>query len=112
MKKEINLTDNQAGFLLDYFFKNEEFAGWANIATKLLTKGNCIVAGKKCIWKGGIGNFIQTEEADFIDCIQYTFDLEYFLSSEWFKEIHNGYIAELSIEKQRLEDKYNEIIKL
>jgi|SRR6187402_854634 len=113
MKKEINLTSNQLTFLLEYFFKNESYAGWRSIATKLLDNGNCIVAGKDCIWKGGVGNFIKTKEAeDLIDCCEYIFDLEYFLSSEWFKEIHSEYTSELAKEIRSIEYKYHEIIKL
>jgi hypothetical protein len=88
-----NLTDNQINFLLEYFFENEKYAGWKNIATELLKNGSCIVAGTECIWIGGIGNFIKTEKAEkYIGCILYTFDLEYFLSSEYYKEISNNYI--------------------
>jgi hypothetical protein len=34
-----NLTEYQAEFLLDKFFKNYEHAGWKSIATKLLKNG-------------------------------------------------------------------------
>lgn len=101
----MKLTENQKEFLLNYFFKNESFAGWKSIATKLLDNGSCIVAGNDCIWKGGIGNFIRTEEAeDAVDCIKYSFAINYFLSSEWFKQIHNSYIVQLAqkrIQQQR-----------
>jgi hypothetical protein len=86
----ITLSDYQKTFLLDYFFKNEKHSGWKNIATKLLDTGECIVAGKECIWVGGIGNFIKIEEAkDAVDCDLYKFDLEYFFTSEWYKGIRN-----------------------
>ncbi len=108
-----SLTDNQIEFLLQYFFKNEAFAGWKNIATKLLINGSCIVAGNDCIWKGGIGNFIQTDETDdAIGCVKYSFNLDDFLSSEWFKEIHISYIAQLAQEKRNIEEKYNDITRL
>ena len=55
MKK---LTEHQINFLLK-FFENKEYSGWKNIATKLIETGSCIVAGDKCIWNGGIGNFIK-----------------------------------------------------
>lgn len=107
------LTENQKNFLLNYFFKNEEFAGWKNIATLLLDKGSCIVAGKRCIWCGGIGNFIKTKNAEnAIDCLLYEFDLEYFLSSEWYKRIRNDYIFILSDKKNRVECEYKEICDL
>lgn len=107
------LTENQINFLLEYFFKTEKFAGWKSIATKLLNTGNCIVAGKKPIWIGGIGNFIKTKEAEnAIDCLLYEFDLEYFLSSEWYKEISIQYIAILASKKRQIETEYNDICEL
>ena len=110
MKK---VTDYQRNFLLNYFFKNEAFAGWKNIANKLLDNGYCIVAGHECIWKGGIGNFIKTEEAEeFIGCVKYVFDLEYFLTSEWYKQISKSYISELYTKKRQLELEHDEICDL
>jgi len=110
MKK---LTDKQKSYLLEYFFKNEHFPGWKNIATSLLEKGKCIVAGKECIWKGGIGNFIKTkEEESLFDCLEYEFDLDLFLSSEWCKEIANLHISDLLEKKLELEQKYKEICDL
>lgn len=107
------LTENQISFLLEYFFKAEEFAGWKNIATKLLNTGSCIVAGKKCIWIGGIGNFIKTKDAEnAVDCLLYEFDLEYFLSSAWYNEISNQYISILSDKKRRIEAEYDDICNL
>jgi hypothetical protein len=107
------LTENQKNFLLEYFFKLEEFAGWKNIATELLNSGHCIVAGKNCIWRGGIGNFIKTKNAENgIDCLLYEFDLEHFLSSEWYKEISNLYIAMLSNKKKQIEIEYKDICNL
>jgi len=61
------LTEIQKEFLLKNFFTNENYAGWRSIATKLLTTGKCIVPGSKCIWHGGIGNFIKTAEAEDAD---------------------------------------------
>ena len=79
------LTDNQFIFLLKLFENNN--AGWKSIATRLIKNGFCIVAGNNDIWVGGIGNFIKTNENDnFIDCLEYTFNLEEFLNSAWYKE--------------------------
>jgi hypothetical protein len=109
MKK---LTDYQKEFLLTYFFKNEVYPNWKNIATKLLENGSCIVAGERCIWHGGIGNFIKTKVANnAIGCLLYEFDLEYFLSSAW-KEIRICYIAELSSKKRGIETELNDICDL
>lgn len=107
------LTKNQKEFLLNYFFKNEEFNGWNNVATKLLNNGKCIVAGDKCIWNGGIGNFIKTEDTeDAVDCLLYTFDLEHFLTSKWYKDISKEYISILSAKKRDIELEYNDITNL
>jgi len=107
------LSEYQKNFLLDYFFKNEKYVGWKSIATKLLETGQCIVAGKECIWIGGIGNFIKTEEAkDAIDCTLYKFDLEYFFTSEWYREIRNSYASILASKKQEIEQECEEIANL
>jgi hypothetical protein len=108
-----NLTDNQIEFLLNYFFKNEKYAGWKGIATTLIQYGECIVVGDECIWVGGIGNFIHTStDKRAIGCLLYEFDLEYFLNSEWFKEIQNSYINNLSVKKREIEQQYEDIINL
>ena len=36
------ITDNQKEFLLEYFFKNEKYAGWRNIAIKLIEEGHML----------------------------------------------------------------------
>lgn len=107
------LSDYQKNFLLDYFFKNEKYAGWKSIATKLLETGQCTVAGKDCIWIGGIGNFIKTEEAkDAVDCTLYKFDLEYFFTSEWYRQIRNDYASILSSKKREIEQECEEIANI
>ena len=107
------LTDYQKNFLLENFFKNEKYAGWKNIATKLLETGKCIVAGKECIWNGGIGNFIKTEEAkDAVDCTLYEFDLEYFLTSDWYREIKIEYAYILASKKREVEQECEEIANI
>jgi hypothetical protein len=111
--KTRKLTDYQKEFLLEYFFLNEKYAGWKNIASTLIEAGTCIVAGNECIWKGGIGNFIKIEEAKHtVGCVLYIFDLEYFLSSEWYKEISNQYILLLSDKKRNIIQEYEEITNL
>ena len=81
------LKKYQKEFLLNTFFKNEDFPGWKNIATKLLENGSCIVAGNDCIWKGGISYYIKTNQTDnFIDCLEYVFDFETFKQSDLYKE--------------------------
>jgi hypothetical protein len=113
MEKKIKIiTFHQRQFLLT-FFTNEEFAGYRNVAEKLLNTGQCIVAGKDCIWKGGIGNFIKTSNAeDAIDCLLYKFDLEYFLSSEWYKERRQNFLSMLENELKELKQKVEDINEL
>ena len=109
----MKLTKYQKEFLLEYFFKNEKYPGWKNIATQLLEVGECIVAGDTCIWHAGIGNFIKTQnEINLIDCLLYKFDLENFLSSSWYKEISNQYISILLNKKKEIEEEYNDICNL
>ena len=105
------LSDYQKSFLLNNFFKNEKYPGWEGIATKLLETGECIVAGKgKEIWVGGIGNFIKKEdEKKAVDCTLYKFDLEYFFTSEWYKEIRNRYASILEIKKSEIDQECKEI---
>ena len=58
----MNLTESQKKFLLSTFFESDKYPGSRSIGDKLLTNGKVIVAGDRCIWIGGIGNFIQTKE--------------------------------------------------
>lgn len=79
------LTDYQFRFILVNFFKKEEGIAWRIIACNLLEYGRAIYAGEKCVWDGGIGNFIRTEKAEgYHGCLLYSFDLESFLKSEYF----------------------------
>lgn len=104
------LTNYQKEFIINYFFKDEKYAGWRNIATTLLEDGECVVAGEKCIWIGGIGNFIKTEKSQkFIDCLLYKFDLIEFLSSQWLRETVNNYIPIIEKEKEELKTKLSEV---
>lgn len=109
----MKLTEYQKDFLLEYFFKSEKYPGWKNIATQLLEIGNCVVAGTGCLWHGGIGNFINTNNSEgLIDCTLYEFDLESFLKSDWFKEVSDSYISILSDKKKLIEDEYEQIYNL
>lgn len=109
----MQLTDNQRWFIMENFFKNEEYVGWRNIATKLLSNGKCIVAGNKCIWVGGIGNFIATQPAkDAVDCLEYTFDLKSFIKTNWFKDIYAQYFEQITKELEQKKQKVFEIEQL
>jgi len=120
IKKIKKLSSYQKKFLLYAFFFNDNFAGWKEIATTLIEKGECIVAGKQCIWIGGIGNFIKTEDAkNTIDCTLYKFDLQSFLGSNWCKDTKNSYTSilenkklDLKNEYQKVEQEYEEIKNL
>lgn len=106
MKK---LTDYQKEYLLEFFNINQGYPGWKSIAEKLLNTGKCIVAGEDCIWKGGIGNFIKVEpEKNSFKCSVYTFCLDDFLSSEWFKQAKEFEIltlaARIEIHRSKLDD--------
>jgi hypothetical protein len=106
------LTFHQREFLLT-FFVNPEFNGWRNISEKLLNTGQCIVAGKECIWKGGVGNFIKTSDAEnAVDCLLYKFDLEYFLSSEWYKERRLNLLSMLESDLKDLKERIEDISEL
>lgn len=106
------LTAYQKNFLLNYFFKKEAYPGWYQIAMDLLEKGECLVSGEECIWKGGIGNFIKTEKptTPVYDCILYKFDPSFF-NSAWYKETLNNYIALLTEKKAALDQELQEITK-
>lgn len=104
------LTENQKNFLLETFFKNEKYPGWRSIATKLLESGQCLVAGTHCIWNGGIGNYISTKPAeDAVDCSRYTFHIDLFLESDWFKETKALRVAELTRKKQEAVQQLEEV---
>lgn len=106
----LQLTKIQKEFILQKFFFNRDFAGWEAIATKLLEKGKCIVAGENCIWRGGVGNFINTKKAeDSFGCIEYNFDLEYFLGSKFFKETTKDVVSDIEESKKLLEERYSDL---
>lgn len=107
------LTENQKNFLLEHFFKEPQYPGWNYIATKLLATGSCIVAGDTCLWIGGIGNFIKTSNIlNAVDCLLYEFDLDQFLSSEWYREIHKEYLIDSLNKLKQLELEYKDIYDL
>jgi len=107
MKK---LTNTQKEFILDNFFKNEKYPGWKNIATELIENGHCIVAGTECIWVGGIGNFINTEEANnAVGCTLYKFNLDYFMTSIWYTEYRSMYVSKLYNKVKEIKQEFDEI---
>lgn len=110
------LSEYQNNFILE-FFKNSadmrRFPGWESIAKKLISTGRCIVAGDKSIWNGGIGNFIKTSESeDAIGCLLYEFDLEYFLTSKFYKERVNTHISNLLSYRKKIDQEYADLCNL
>jgi hypothetical protein len=107
------LTETQKEFLLETFFRNEDYHGWRSIGYKLLDKGSCIVAGTKCIWVGGIGNFIKVTPAeDAFGCSEYKFNLKEFLDSDWFFETKREHVRDLEEKARRARIKFEDISKL
>jgi hypothetical protein len=91
------LTENQKKFLRKQFFEISGYENWVTIANNLLDNGSCIVAGSECIWKGGIGNFINTKPVEnAVGCLLYEFKLETFLSSNWYVNSRNNYVSNLT----------------
>lgn len=77
----MKLTQYQVDFILDTFFTgSERFAGWRNIAYKLLAEGKCTVAGE-FQYKYEIINVIESKTD-----AKYIYDLEVSL-----KRLHKLY---------------------
>lgn len=107
------MNENQKNWLLETFFKNEKFAGWRNIAEKLIDTGSCVTTKQgEDIWKGGIGNFIGSRDYDGgVDLIILTFELDNFCSrhNAFFMEYHNAHIEELVEESRKADNKLYDI---
>lgn len=100
------MDENKKNFLLNEFFKNEDFAGWQDIAESLICNGYCIIAGSKSLWSGGVGNFIEISEAkEYVDCVRLDFDLQKFTSTNYFKERLSVRIMSFTNEKRELDAK-------
>lgn len=109
----MKITTIQKEFLLKSFFKNEKYAGWRNVAEKLIDTGKCITSGTECIWNGGIGNYISLKPADgAVDCSEYTFNLKSFLQSGWFKLYYKEYLKIIKTELDEKQKQYDEINNL
>ena len=113
------LTQKQKNYLINTFFsfnlsKNHNLVrGYPTIAGLLLEYGSCTVGGTTCIWFGGVGNFIKTSsEPTNYGCLTYTFDLENFLKSDYFKGTHANGIKELAANLLETKEHYEEIFAL
>jgi len=97
-------------FIVNTFFQNQQYPGWKGIAYKLIDQGSCVVAGLQPIWVGGIGNYMNyTTPEDLVECTKYTFNLEVFLESKWFREIAELRLAEINTKKTLLETEMNSL---
>lgn len=96
--------------VISKFFENDQYAGWENIAINLIHNGVCIVPGNDCIYKGGIGNFISVNyhPVGAVDCVEYNFDVNDFITSKIFQENLLGHINSTKSEIQKLESKLKE----
>lgn len=106
------LTEAQVEFILEKFFLpwTNQYPGAMNLGRTLLTEGTAIVAGVKCIFVGGIGNFIKTEDAEgYFDCLKYTFQMESFLTSLYFHEVLESNLESLAEEKSKIDSKIEEL---
>jgi len=96
----MKITKSQKEFILENFFNNfinEQPAGWREIASVLIDNKKCIVAGEDKIWIGGVGNFIHTKKAaGTFGCLEYSFDIDEFIKSEWAKQIINENLKSIS----------------
>lgn len=106
----MKLTENQKQFLIERFFKHNvttkdyRISFLEDVTKSLLEQGVCIVSGStyEPIWRGGIGNFIKVRNAEnAIGCVQYTFNLEEFISSPYYVETKEAYLNPL---KQKLNE--------
>lgn len=97
------LKEKQITLILKMF--PDTCAGAKEIARKLITNGKCIVAGTSPIWRGGIGNFIKTKNAEnAVDCLEYTFDVDYFITSDFFQEFAHHELDQIRRELQSIQD--------
>lgn len=111
------MTDIQIQFFLDNFFQHDhasnDFPGWKGIAKKLIVNGQCTVAGNGELWWGGIGNFIQKEEApDAVDCTRLTFDMKEFTSqnNQYFQQTLDRVLLQKHEEIMKLQKEVQEIL--
>lgn len=102
------LTKLQKDFILDEFFKNEEYAGWRNIAESLLNEG--YVTTTTCsIWSDNITNFMNIVASETnIGCYDYEFDIESFLVSEMFVTAYKKKLTTLKENFDKVKSDYED----
>jgi hypothetical protein len=97
------LTDYQKKFILDTFFKplHYEYPGALNIGEVLLTEGGCVIPDSGTYifqYSMSLSQFNKVTKADskkFIDCVEYTFDLDGFLKSYHLKSAVSRHYEQL-----------------
>lgn len=109
-----NITTYQENFIIEKFFKNENFAGWRNISEKLVQEQTVLTTCNHTdIWWGGVGNFITSYESDKgVGLWEYNFNLEGFLSSEWFKEVAIDEIQKAYLRQVTAKAEYDQLSNL
>jgi hypothetical protein len=109
-------AQKQKDLILKFFERDintDRYPGWKGIAENLINHGGCIVPGDKCIWQGGIGNFIKLSEPEIaaIGCLMYKFDAQYFLTSEMYKYAKEYRLQEIKASLKKHEDRIEELKK-
>lgn len=101
------------------FGKNNEFAGYESICSKLITEGSCIstIHASDLFRRGGIHNFVKQEPfEEGIDLIKISIDKEKIYTVGFFKEYAEAVlcdkVAELRELKARIEKLNSEIEEL
>lgn len=109
----MNISKYQKEFILEYFFKNDNYHGWRNIASKLIDDGHCIIGGRQILWYGGVGNFIETSDApNAVECTLCTFDLRSFINTNYFKDIYDQYVKKVLDKKNKIDQEYAELLSI
>lgn len=112
-KKMRILTEYQKEFLFERFFRTSRYSSWKELANSLLENGKCLVAKRDPIWIGGIGNFIKIRDiSDGVGVSLYTFDLENFIQSAFYKEFLQYQLSELAERQRKAIKEFDEISKL
>jgi hypothetical protein len=113
------LTEYQKKFILDTFFKplHYEYPGALNIGEVLLTEGGCVIpdTGTYIFKHSPLNQFNKVSKADskkFIDCVEYTFDLNGFLDSWNLKRAVSKHYEELESQYQIQKQMKNELFEL
>ena len=105
----------EINFLADNFFKLEDLPGSVSIARNLLKNGKCIVAGDKNIRVGGVGNFIKVDDISSdaaYGCVEYTLDLNSFLTSNFVQDTLENYKKTLEGRKKEIDKGIDKISNL